>query len=154
MMKGMYLSLEVDPALDEVVTDEVRLSQVVSHYVSNAIKFSTEGGAVTVRAWTEGETSFRIEVEDSGIGIAEADLPRLFSPFRQLSEGSTKAFGGAGLGLALSRRLIEAQGGEVGVYSFPGVGSVFWLVLPRSALVPRRAAATAVVVTTVEGAGR
>ncbi len=133
LKKGAFLSLEVDAGLQEVVTDELRLNQVVSIYVSNAIKFSPEGGSVTLRAWTENDSRFRIEVEDSGIGIAQADLPRLFTPFQQLSEGSVKDFSGAGLGLALTRRLVEAQGGSVGVHSSQGVGSVFWLALPRNA---------------------
>ncbi|MDB5847660.1 MAG: domain S-box, partial [Rhodoferax sp.] len=129
--KGIYLTLETDPTLDEVVVDELRLNQMVSHFVSNAIKFSHEGGAVTVRAWAETGDSFRIEVEDSGVGIAEQDMPRLFLPFGQLSEGNTKVYPGAGLGLALTRRLAEAHGGSAGVHSRLGVGSVFWLVLPR-----------------------
>jgi CheY-like chemotaxis protein len=99
--------------------------------LSNAIKFSAEGGLVTIRARAEGERHFRLEVEDQGIGISDSDLPRLFVEFQQLDAGYNKLHQGTGLGLALTRRLVEAQGGRVGVRSQPGVGSVFHLILPR-----------------------
>jgi len=128
--KQLEVVIEVDPALGELVLDPMRLKQVVLCYVSNAIKFSTGPSRVTVRARAEPSEHLRIEVEDDGIGIAEADLTKLFKKFRQISEGSTKSYQGTGMGLALSRLLVEAQGGSVGVRSTLGAGSVFWLVLP------------------------
>ena len=86
---------------------------------------------MTVRARPEGDRRFRLEVEDNGIGIAADDLPRLFTEFQQLDASASKRHHGTGLGLALTRRLVEAQGGSVGVRSEPGVGSVFHLVLDR-----------------------
>jgi signal transduction histidine kinase len=121
----------VDPALGVVCVDPLRLRQVLLNYVDNAIKFSHEGGVVSVRALPEGPASFRVEVEDGGIVIAEADVPRLFVQFLQLSSGNTKSHGGTGLGLAIVRKVVEAQGGTVSVRSTLGVGSVFSLVLPR-----------------------
>ena len=129
--KRIELVSEIDPSLGELVLDPARLKQVLYNYLSNAIKFTPEGGRVTVRALAEGVAAFRIEVEDNGIGIAEADLPRLFVEFQQLDAGLTKQHQGTGLGLALTRRLVQAQGGTVGVRSQPGAGSVFHLVLPR-----------------------
>ena len=75
---------------------------------------------------------FRIEVQDFGIGIASSDLPRLFGPFVQLSEGMTKTHAGLGMGLALVRRIVQAQGGSVGVHSELGVGSTFHVILPQT----------------------
>jgi DNA-binding response OmpR family regulator len=100
--------------------------------MSNAIKFTAADGHVIVRAMAEGPEHFRIEVEDTGIGISAADLPRLFTEFQQLDAGYSKQHQGTGLGLALTRRLVQAQGGQVGVRSTVGVGSVFHVVLNRT----------------------
>ncbi|GAA0745693.1 PAS domain S-box protein [Ideonella azotifigens] len=129
--KQLRLVLDLDPAVDTVDLDPGRLKQVLYNYLSNAIKFTTEGGQVTIRTRPEGPAHFRLEVEDTGIGIAEADLPRLFAEFQQLDTGYNKQHAGTGLGLALTRRLVQAQGGRVGVRSTLGAGSVFHLVLPR-----------------------
>ena len=129
--KHIQLDIQVDPTLGDVVLDPARLKQVLYNYLSNAIKFTPEGGRVWVRALPEGAQRFRVEVEDNGIGIEEADLPRLFVEFQQLDAGMRKQHQGTGLGLALTRRLVQAQGGSVGVRSTPGVGSVFHLVLDR-----------------------
>ena len=131
--RGVTVEFAVEPDSLDLVVDPMRLSQVVSHILSNAIRFSHAGGRVTLRARASSADEFRVEVEDHGIGIAPEDLPRLFMPFRQLSEGLAKTHGGAGLGLALTRRLVEAQGGSVAVRSTPGAGSVFTVTLPRFA---------------------
>jgi PAS domain S-box-containing protein len=129
--KRVRVSVEVDPALLSVTVDPGRLKQVLYNYVSNALKFSNEGGRVTVRAKPDGEKFFKLEVEDTGIGIATADIGKLFREFQQLDAGAAKKAGGTGLGLALTRRLCEAQGGSVGVTSTLGVGSTFFATLPR-----------------------
>jgi len=107
------------------------LKQVLYNYLSNAIKFTPEAGRVSVRVFPEGGEMFRVEVEDSGIGIREEDLERLFVEFQQLDSSSTKKYQGTGLGLALTRRIVEAQGGRVEVRSTPGKGSVFAAILPK-----------------------
>ena len=129
--KHLELHTELDPSLGELVLDPARLKQALYNYLSNAIKFTPDGRQVTVRARPEGATRWRLEVQDTGIGIAQADLPRLFSEFQQLDAGYGKQHQGTGLGLALTRRLVEAQGGSVGVHSILGRGSVFHLVLDR-----------------------
>lgn len=129
--QGVHVQADVDLALPPLQLDPLRLKQVLFNYLSNAIRFSPGGGTVVLRARAEGDARFRIEVEDQGIGIAEADLPRLFTEFGQLDTGDRRAHDGAGLGLALVRRLVEAQGGQVGVRSVPGKGSVFHVVLDR-----------------------
>jgi PAS domain S-box-containing protein len=129
--KRLEMGIDIDPELGELQLDPARLKQVLYNYLSNAIKFTPEGGRVTVRARAHGPLHFRLEVEDNGIGIAEADLARLFVEFQQLDAGANKQHQGTGLGLALTRRLVQAQGGHVGVRSEPGRGSVFYLVLGR-----------------------
>ena len=131
--KAITVEVDIDPTLGPLELDPARLRQVLFNYLSNAIKFTPEGGRVVVRARGEGPLHFRLEVQDNGPGIAAADLPRLFVEFQQLDGGYSKQHAGTGLGLALTRRLVRAQGGNVGVRSTPGVGSSFHLVLPRHA---------------------
>jgi signal transduction histidine kinase/CheY-like chemotaxis protein len=131
--RRIQLAVEIDPALDEVVLDPGKLKQVLYNYLSNALKFTPEGGRVTVRARLEPGGRFRLEVADTGIGIRPEDLGRLFGEFQQLDSSASKAYPGTGLGLALTKRLVEAQEGRVGVSSVVGQGSVFHAVLPRLA---------------------
>jgi signal transduction histidine kinase/DNA-binding response OmpR family regulator len=119
--------------LGEVMLDPARFKQVLYNYLSNALKFTPEDGAVTVRARAHGPDGLRLEVEDTGIGISEADAQKLFTEFQQVDSTASKQHGGTGLGLALTRRLVEAQGGSVGVTSTPGKGSLFYAELPRRA---------------------
>src|SRR5262249_28242144 len=124
------LVTEVAADLDKIVIDAARLKQVLFNYISNAIKFSPRDGTVHVRARIEDGDTFRLEVEDHGVGIAAKDLDKLFVEFQQL-HGSRQ--GSTGLGLALTKRLVEAQGGSVGVRSTLGLGSTFYALLPRQA---------------------
>jgi PAS domain S-box-containing protein len=132
MGKGIQVGVDLDPALGILVLDPARLKQVLYNYLSNALKFTSPGGQVTIRGRAEGADRFRLEVEDTGIGIAAEDAKRLFVDFEQLDGGKSKSHSGTGLGLALTKRLVEGQGGSVGVRSVPGQGSVFHAVLPRS----------------------
>ena len=129
--KNIVLQMDLDPEITGLQLDPSRLKQVLYNYLSNAIKFTATGGRVTVRAVAQGPDHFRVEVEDTGIGISAADLPRLFTEFQQLDAGYSKQHQGTGLGLALTRRLVQAQGGSVGVRSTLGSGSVFHFVLNR-----------------------
>jgi PAS domain S-box-containing protein len=129
--KRIRIELAMDPALAAVSLDPAKFKQVIFNYLSNAIKFTPEGGSVTIRTAPQGET-FRLEVEDTGIGIKSADLRRLFVEFQQLDAGTAKRHPGTGLGLALTKRIVEAQGGTVTVESIVGKGSTFAAVLPRN----------------------
>jgi protein-histidine pros-kinase len=145
LAKRIAITVEVAPEVQEVVADPARLKQILYNYISNALKFTREDGHVAVRATLEGEAFYRVEVKDDGIGIAPEDQQRLFVEFQQLDAGSGKKYGGTGLGLALTKRLVEAQGGHVGVESAVGKGSAFYAVLPREARpVPSSAAFAAV----------
>jgi DNA-binding response OmpR family regulator/two-component sensor histidine kinase len=139
LRKGLELRTEVAPELVGLVLDASRLKQVLYNYLSNAVKFTPEGGRIAVRALAQGPDRFRVEVEDNGIGIAANDLPRLFTDFLQLDAGYDKRHEGTGLGLALTRRLVQAQGGSVGVRSELGVGSQFHFVLDRVVQTPSSA---------------
>jgi len=123
------LSMTIDSGtVHSVMTDPARLKQVVYNYLSNAIKFAADGGVIQVRTRWEDGSGFRIEVEDNGPGIKSDDIPRLFADFQQLDCDRPNL--GSGLGLALTKRIVEGQGGTVGVRSTPGIGSVFFAVLP------------------------
>jgi len=111
------------------VIDPSKFKQVLYNYLSNAVKFTPQGGKVLVRVTREGDSWFRLEVEDTGVGIAPEEIARLFQEFQQVSN-SRNAGQGTGLGLALTRHIVEAQGGSVAVRSVPGSGSVFSAVIP------------------------
>jgi PAS domain S-box-containing protein len=115
-----------------VLTDEVRLLQILSNLVANAIKFTNEGtvGIVVSSVSTDGELhTLRFAVQDSGIGISSDNANLLFTNFTQLDTTPSKAYGGTGLGLSISRQLAELLGGEIGVLSDEGEGSVFWFTI-------------------------
>lgn len=129
--KHQLVEVDIDAGLGPLHLDPARLRQVVYSYLSNAIKFTPDGGHITVWAGPEGEHHFRLEVRDNGIGIAAVELPRLFTSHRQLDGSVSRKNPGAGLGLALASQLVQAQHGSVGVSSTPGLGSIFHLVLER-----------------------
>jgi PAS domain S-box-containing protein len=129
--KRLRVDRAVDPSLTDVILDPARFKQVLYNYLSNALKFTPEGGRVSVRVKPDTNETFRLEVEDTGPGIQERDLARLFVEFQQLDAALTKKHAGTGLGLALTKRIVEAQGGSVGVRSVSGEGSVFHAILPR-----------------------
>jgi PAS domain S-box-containing protein len=134
--RRISVSVEMAAGFDGVVTDAGKLKQVVYNFLSNALKFTPEDGRVVVRVGPETPDEFRLEVEDTGIGIRPEDLGRLFVEFQQLDAGTAKKYPGTGLGLALTKRIVEAQGGKVGVRSAAGRGSTFFAVLPRESRWP------------------
>ncbi len=132
--KGLHLTLFIDPSVRLPVRgDPVRLRQILSNLISNAIKF-TERGSVTVNVRRTGETAaqhqLRFEVQDTGIGIDAATRERLFQPFSQADASTTRLYGGTGLGLVISQRIVALMGGRIGVESQPGMGSTFWFEVP------------------------
>ena len=128
--KHIQPSVEVSPELAHVFVDPRLFKQVLYNYLSNAIKFTRDGGRVALRMVPSGSESFLVEVEDSGIGIEPEDMSSLFVEFQQLDSSLAKHYPGTGLGLALTKRVVEAQGGSVSVRSVAGEGSTFSAVLP------------------------
>ena len=126
--KGLALTGELDvDASRRVIGDPTRLVQVLLNFAANAIKF-TRSGAVTLRcrALEGGAPLYRFEIQDSGPGVPEPDKARIFEPFEQVASTMQRAPSGSGLGLAINRYLVRAMGGEVGLHSEPGAGSLFW----------------------------
>jgi signal transduction histidine kinase len=116
-----------------VHADRGRVRQVLLNLLSNAIKFTPDGGRITVvAAPANGGAEARIAVSDTGIGIAAEDQAKLFKEFSQLDASASRKYEGTGLGLALSRRLVEMHGGAIGVESEMGKGSTFWFTLPQA----------------------
>jgi PAS domain S-box-containing protein len=136
--KGLQLTFSFDDQVPTgVAGDPVRLRQVLMNLLTNAVKFTTEG-TVTLRVTTisddPGAVTIRVEVRDTGPGLAPEVQVRLFQPFTQGDASTTRRFGGTGLGLAISKRLVELMGGTIGLESTLGKGSVFWftITLPRT----------------------
>jgi signal transduction histidine kinase len=129
--RDIRIDTVVAPDLGPVHLDPTRLKQVLYNYLSNAIKFSHERGRVELRVRPDGGDHFCLEVQDWGIGIKPEDENRLFIEFQQLDASAAKHYKGTGLGLALTKRIVEAQGGSVGVRTEFGAGSTFYAKLPK-----------------------
>jgi signal transduction histidine kinase/CheY-like chemotaxis protein len=129
LAKGIELQIDLDPQMPaQLLGDVIRIEQVLINLVSNAIKFTSQG---MVRVMIEphqsdmSDSTIGVSITDTGIGISEDVLSRLFQPFVQADGSITRRFGGTGLGLAISKRLVELMGGQISVASRPGVGSTF-----------------------------
>jgi signal transduction histidine kinase len=127
---GLALVDEIPPRLPLVMGDAGRLGQVLDNLLSNAIKFTPPGGRITLRMKAEPDVIV-VEVKDTGVGIQEDQLYRVFDRFYQVDGSATRRYGGAGLGLAIVKQFIEQHGGRAGVRSKLGEGSTFYFTLPR-----------------------
>jgi signal transduction histidine kinase/DNA-binding response OmpR family regulator len=137
--KGITVSVEIDPALNTMEADRLRLKQILFNLISNAIKFNKAKGTVRIRVALEtmavvsdskDPRVVRFSIQDSGIGIPEKEVRMLFSTFHQVDRSLARKQEGTGLGLALSRHLVSLHGGEIFVNSRPGEGSTFSFILP------------------------
>jgi len=127
--RGLALNLHVDPEVPElVVTDATLLKQILHNLVSNALKF-TDKGLVSVRIVVNA-AHLLVEVKDTGRGISLEDQRRVFNSYTQVQQFETRTIRGTGLGLSLARQLASLLGGEIGLSSRVGEGSIFWLTLP------------------------
>ncbi len=122
----IHVTTEVGKEAAFIHTDIRFFKQVLYNYLSNALKFTPPLGNVHISVRADGETAFRLDVEDSGVGISKENQATLFQQFHQVNGGMNKRYKGTGLGLALVKKMVELQGGEVGVDSTLGVGSRFW----------------------------
>jgi signal transduction histidine kinase len=127
--KGLAFGVALEDGTPSIRSDAGKVQQVLLNLASNAIKY-TEAGEVRVSAAPAPGGGLRVAIMDTGVGIAEADRTRLFRPFGQLHEPMRRSQGGAGLGLYISRRLVDALGGEIAFDSTPGMGTTFWITLP------------------------
>ena len=128
--KQIDVVLNIPPHL-RIMADKLRFAQVVTNLLSNACKYSPVGSAATIRA-TETEQGIQIDVADSGIGMSKSDLSELFTKFFRADNSSTRKESGTGLGLFITRHLVEAHGGRIWVESQEGVGTTFRFTFPRS----------------------
>ena len=126
--RNLEYRVEIDPDLPHLDTDRTKVKQIILNLLSNAVKFTHEGHvAVSARPAPGGIV---IDVEDSGIGIREEDVPKIFEDFRQVDQSSTREYGGTGLGLSITKKLLHLLGGTIRVQSTPGQGSTFSVSLP------------------------
>ncbi|HEY9766034.1 MAG TPA: PAS domain-containing sensor histidine kinase, partial [Chroococcales cyanobacterium] len=133
--RGVRIESSIEVPLP-VCLDRRRIQQVIANLLTNAIKFSPEDGKIQVRAFVK-EDKIVTEVSDNGLGIAPEDLPKLFTPFKQLDMGLNRRAGGVGLGLSISKALVEAHTGTMEVHSELGKGSIFSFEIPLHPLVPQ-----------------
>ena len=129
--KHIRVCVEIAPGLDAVTLDQQRFKQILYNLLSNAIKFINDAGEVEIRLAPEKNGFFALAVRDSGIGIRPGDINRLFKEFEQLETGTARRYGGTGLGLVLTRKIVEMHGGSIEVHSEPGSGSTFVVTLPK-----------------------
>lgn len=129
MKKSIGLDISIDPRLGTISADKTKFKQVLYNLTSNAVKFTPENGSVAIDACIFGD-SVQLAVKDTGIGIAQSDMDKLFQPFRQLNPYLTREYEGTGLGLALVKKFVEMHGGRIRVESRIGEGSIFTVVIP------------------------
>ncbi len=144
LKQNIQLQTQIPPHLPDLYVDEIRLRQVLLNLLTNAVKFTPEGGTVTLSIsrlpsgiYPAGTDYLRIAVTDTGIGIAPENIARLFQPFVQIDSALNRQYAGTGLGLALVKQIVELHGGQVGLTSELGVGSCFTVDLPYAPQVPR-----------------
>jgi signal transduction histidine kinase len=131
--KGIVFEKDIDPGLGQIKADKLRLKQILLNLLDNAIKFSKpHGGTVTVKAEKDGDMA-QFSISDTGIGIKEKDINKIFGLFHQVDSGLNRRYGGAGSGLAITKQLVEQHGGKFFVQSVYGQGSTFTFTLPLAA---------------------
>jgi len=128
--KGLEFSIDAADALPTfLVGDPLRLEQVLLNLIGNAVKFTHRGSvrvSIAIDSFGDGEVTLEFRVHDTGVGLTQVQIDRLFQNFTQAEESTARTFGGTGLGLAISKRLVQQLGGRIGVSSMPGVGSTFF----------------------------
>jgi two-component system phosphate regulon sensor histidine kinase PhoR len=134
--ENINLVAEIPNGLPKVIADPERMHRVVSNLLHNAVKFTSAGGTIRIAAYTEGNAASEIVVlvHDTGIGIPEEDIDRIFERFYKSDRARTRSVGGTGLGLAIAKHLVEAHGGRIWVGSKEGKGSTFFFTIPTASV--------------------
>ncbi|MDF5707342.1 MAG: GAF domain-containing sensor histidine kinase [Nostoc sp. S4] len=132
---NLKLDLQINPERDRFTADAERVEQILWNLLTNAIKFTPESGNVTLRLWVEDDTAI-FQVEDTGIGIPEEQLPLLFEKFQQLDTPYRRRYEGTGLGLALTKQLVELHRGRIEIESTVSIGSIFTVWIPTQTMKP------------------
>jgi PAS domain S-box-containing protein len=130
--KNIAIEQTISSAVERVTLDQQKFKQVMFNLLSNAVKFTDDGGRVEIVAGPHGSNQLRLQVRDTGIGIRPEDFGKLFVEFKQIDSGTTRKYEGTGLGLALTKKIVEFQNGAISVESEPGKGSTFTVILPRN----------------------
>jgi signal transduction histidine kinase len=128
--KDIAIETEISPRIESVTLDPQKFKQVLFNLLSNAVKFTDNGGTVRIITTPRSTDHLQLQVSDTGIGIKPEDFKKLFIEFQQLDSGSDRRYEGTGLGLALTKKIVEFQGGSISAESEVGKGSVFTVVLP------------------------
>jgi two-component system phosphate regulon sensor histidine kinase PhoR len=128
-VKSISFKLNLAPELPKIRADETRFSQVMINLLDNAIKYTPENGSVTVTAKVV-NNSLQVDIKDTGIGISEKDLPRIFERFYRVDKARSRELGGTGLGLSIVKHIVQAHSGQVWVKSELGLGSTFSFTIP------------------------
>ena len=139
---GVTMRVEIPGDLPYLFADERKIKQILINLLSNAVKFTDSGGRVTAAAWADAD-GLHLRITDTGIGIAAADIPRALASFQQIESDLNRNFDGTGLGLPLTKSLIELHGGAMDLQSEPGVGTAVTATFPADRVVPRRRRAEA-----------
>ena len=132
LKESVALRFELGEELPMLRADERKLKQILVNLMTNAIKFTNSGGTVTLRAWSRPDSGFVLQVEDAGIGIAPDDIPKALSQFGQVDSALNRKYEGTGLGLPLTKALVEQHGGALDLQSEVGVGTIVTVRLPAA----------------------
>jgi signal transduction histidine kinase len=128
--QSITLEGRVDPGIGTISMDARRVARVIANLLNNALRYTPAGGSVTIQAEVEANGGVRVEVADSGAGIPAQDAPYIFQRFYRGEKSRSRASGGAGLGLAIAKGIVEAHGGQIGFSARPGGGTCFYFTLP------------------------
>jgi signal transduction histidine kinase len=142
---GVSIGSSIDPRIRGLIVDRRKLLQILVNLLSNAVKFTPSGGRVWVNGKLEDDGSLALDVSDTGIGMAESDIPRALSPFGQIDSALSRKFDGTGLGLPLTKRLVDLHGGTLDIVSAVGVGTTVTVRLPPERVATESASPAAAV---------